>query len=616
MSITPFYDLPYGTASMPVLNMNFAGTQSLVAGGVALTFARTTEQTYFDSTGTLQTTRINSLRNNTMVGAVVGSPGTAPTNWLWPSVGGNLTTADVAAVGTESGISYVDIRLVASGAVTAQVTFEATTQIVAADTQTWTGSLYEKLSAGTTSNVTFVHRVMFRTAAGASVTSQDSAFVPTSSGLNTQRITNTFTASGGTIARVTNQVIATFTGAGDITLRIGMPQLELGATVSAVIPTYGSAVNSAPAYDYNPSTLAALGLSMWEARTNSLRNNTMVGAVAGTPGTAPTNWATQVNTTTGLTREIVGTGTESGITYIDIKYSGTASGAGSIDFFIEPANQIAAVTGQVWTPSVYLKLAGGGLTGLSSWRFYLYEYTSAPAFITAQTLSLTAPTTAGLSSQRQSGALTLSGGAGTAFIRPLLNVAVANGAAIDFTLRIGMPQLELGAFATPVIATTTAAVARTAPTCSTTDLSWFNATEGTFVGTYAVASDSSTSIFPGCISMNDGTLNNRICIYSRTVDDAPRGAVVVGGATQCDMTVGSVTYGSNTKAVLAYKVNDFAYVQGGLTVQTDTSGTIPTVTKLEVGVLGVSTHWLNGWISSLQYFRQRLPNSVLQAKSV
>ena len=43
-----------------------------------------------------------------------------------------------------------------------------------------------------------------------------------------------------------------------------------------------------PRYDHDPITLANLGLLMEEARTNAVRNPRFEGAIAGTPGTAPT----------------------------------------------------------------------------------------------------------------------------------------------------------------------------------------------------------------------------------------------------------------------------------------------------------------------------------------
>jgi len=57
-------------------------------------------------------------------------------------------------------------------------------------------------------------------------------------------------------------------------------------------------------------------------RTNSIRNSTMVGAVAGNPGTLPTNW--NVSGAVGLTRTIVGVGTELGLQYVDFRFNGTA----------------------------------------------------------------------------------------------------------------------------------------------------------------------------------------------------------------------------------------------------------------------------------------------------
>jgi hypothetical protein len=59
------------------------------------------------------------------------------------------------------------------------------------------------------------------------------------------------------------------------------------------------------------------GLLVEEARTNSIRNNSMQGAVAGTPGTLPTNWSE--SRAAGLTQTVVGTGTQNGIDYIDIR---------------------------------------------------------------------------------------------------------------------------------------------------------------------------------------------------------------------------------------------------------------------------------------------------------
>ena len=59
-----------------------------------------------------------------------------------------------------------------------------------------------------------------------------------------------------------------------------------------------SATTNEARFDHNPTTGESLGLLVEEARTNLVRNNTMVGAVAGSPGTPPTNgWVIAVSYT-------------------------------------------------------------------------------------------------------------------------------------------------------------------------------------------------------------------------------------------------------------------------------------------------------------------------------
>lgn len=177
-----------------------------------------------------------------MVGAVVGNPGTNPTNWTSTAVAGNITAKEIVAIGTENGINYIDVRYTTNGAATFNVfTFESTTQVVAANGQTWTSSAYVKLVGGSLSNLTLANRIIYRTSAGANVTSNDLAFVPTTAALSTQQSTNTFTASGATIERITNSILATASGTSDFTLRIGMPQLEQGAFATSVIATTAAA---------------------------------------------------------------------------------------------------------------------------------------------------------------------------------------------------------------------------------------------------------------------------------------------------------------------------------------------------------------------------------------
>jgi hypothetical protein len=232
-----------------------------------------------------------------------------------------------------------------------------------------------------------------------------------------------------------------------------------GATNGTFVNQAGliqQATTNIPRFDHGPVSRQSLGLLVEEQRTNSTRNNTMVGAVAGTPGTLPTNWPFQA-ATNGLAVSIVGTGTESGIAYLDWKISGTTSALATADISFA---RTAALTGQTWTSSVYIKLVSGSLSAVTTTFIRLVEEDASINFVGGGSGSITLPTTASLGTQRGSFTRTLSGGATVAFVRTNLAVTVSSGSTVDFTLRIGLPQLEQGAFATSVIPTTTTALTR------------------------------------------------------------------------------------------------------------------------------------------------------------
>ncbi len=222
-----------------------------------------------------------------------------------------------------------------------------------------------------------------------------------------------------------------------------------------------SASTNVPRYNYNPNTLAYEGLLTEPARTNGIRNNTMAGAVAGSPGTLPTNWSSSNFAGSGMTYTIVGTGSDNGINYIELKVSGTVAATGFYDLArCDALGAIAAANSQVWNQSVYLKLVGGSLSGLNSGglRLGLYAYNGGGTFIRTIAGSYYPPSS---SWQRATGSFTLSD-ATVASIVPIITISVTIGAIIDVTFRIGLPQLELGNGASSPIKTTSAAVTRAA----------------------------------------------------------------------------------------------------------------------------------------------------------
>lgn len=195
-----------------------------------------------------------------------------------------------------------------------------------------------------------------------------------------------------------------------------------------------------------------LGASIWEARTNSIRNNTNVGAVAGTPGTTPTNVAF-TSAPNGLARQIVGFGVDAfGKNYIDVRWFGTAT-AGSLTFssFDSGTTQIAATYGQTWTNSVWLSVVAGTQTNIGTFALRTSMRDAGGSALGAIDLpvALTSVDTRFVNS----GTLSF---AATAFLQPQLLATTAAGP-VDITVRFSWPQLENNGISSTVASATIAA---------------------------------------------------------------------------------------------------------------------------------------------------------------
>jgi hypothetical protein len=309
-----------------------------------------------------------------------------------------------------------------------------------------------------------------------------------------------------------------------------------------------------------------------------------------------------------LTTNVVAFGVINGINYIDLQITGTTNATAYVLTW-EATTQIAASSGQTWASSWWWSIIGGDFTNVTAAFMDIRELDGAGSQLASGAVSVSLPTSA---FNRVSATRTNSI-ASTAYIQPRIRFVVNNTAAVNFTLRIGLPQLELGAFATSVIPTTTTALTRNADAASMTGTdfsSWYNQTEGTFVVNFAIpnATDSRSQLTAG-----DGTANERIIITNSSSLAGTAFRVVDGGSDQCDISRSqSFANNATVKVAGAYKVNDFAISQNGGSVGTDTSGTLPTVTTLFIGTNGV-VQYSNSYIQRIAYYPVRNADSQLQA---
>jgi hypothetical protein len=148
-------------------------------------------------------------------------------------------------------MSYLEIKYAGTPTATASVTigFDTTTQVVAANGQTWSGSLYCRLVDGSLSNATVALLTSGRDVSGNSVAGQatNTTITPTSSALITQRFSSVVAFSNASVERVMVFLTISYTNGDpiDLTLRIAAPQLEQGAFATSYIPTTSAAATRA-----------------------------------------------------------------------------------------------------------------------------------------------------------------------------------------------------------------------------------------------------------------------------------------------------------------------------------------------------------------------------------
>jgi hypothetical protein len=407
-----------------------------------------------------------------------------------------------------------------------------------------------------------------------------------------------FAESKSLVDAVSGQQLITFTRASDGTFVNSAGQIEIVAA-------------NVPRFTHDPVTLESLGLLVEEQRANSIRNNTMVGAVAGTPGTLPTNWD-GLGSSQDLTRTVVGTGVEDGINYVDIRWQGTLTSALANAVLATPdqQTQIVASNGQTWAGSWFVKVVGGSLANISALSISITERTSAGAFVAFGLAGIT-PSGAPLAQQRYSYVKALDGGATTARVTTDIRVTASSGAAIDITLRIGLPQLEQGAFATSVIPTSATAVTRSADVASITGSAFsgfYNQTEGT-IYVDGRRSDLNHTASAWFLTMSTGVTTTRLQLG---FDFPATGnyAIVSSGTLQ-----GVVNPSVNTlvrRAAAAYS-NDCAVSYNGASPSSFAAASLGAYSRMDIGAyVNSASGGLNGTIRRLTYWPQRLPNSTLQ----
>ena len=597
----PFVRQPSGVT--PTLSLTFAGATSL---DPRITFARASNATLFDSTGKLTYAPANMFTY---------SNGFSNADWakIRVSVSTGFTGPDsqpafnlVGASGVNRGLIRQSVSF-QRGII--QVKCKANGYNYVAVGLTNVGGLYGSyvfnLSNGTVGAFEDVGSAAI--GYGATITALGGGWYLCSVviGDPTAGVVTTFIGPSVTSAYVfgsnyngVDGVLACDAMAGPVTYQT-TPSTYIATTSAAY---YG------PRFDYDPSTLAAKGLLIEEARTNlALQSQAFDSAVWLKKNITLTNNAiTAPDGTTSAEKAAI--------------TNATAATA------LEPASSITVTIGNVVTCSCYIKASGvqyanlgfaysGGifagaqfdLTAVSVLRAAATGgYTSPSATITAVsggwfrcTFTVTTSTALMFPVVVPSNALWTSG--------EVEQTLTGNGT--DGVYVWGM-QAEVGAFATSYIPTAASAVARVADTATMTGAnfsSWYSQTAGTFV----VVGDTANADAPGTqertpITVTDSGSN--YMLYPRI--DLTLFKVAMGLSE-----IASATRSTSIIFAAAYATSDRAVSISGAAVQSSAAAyTAIVATRMGIGqYIPSPSRYLGGHIASITYYPARLPNATLQS---
>ena len=176
-------------------------------------------------------------------------------------------------------------------------------------------------------------------------------------------------------------------------------------------------------------------------------------------------------------------------------------------------------------------------------------------------------------------------------------------------------QIETGSFPTSFIPTYGETAARGIDRVEITEeefSEFYNQTEGSIVSEMTLEPSWPVSGYASIMmTFSDNTYNNRITLASSTGSAAFNADVAISGST-IRASLGNYTSGSySIKAAIAYKESDSAGSLNGRPVATTSPGTLPLLTRADIGKDHADGNALNGHIKRIMYYPKRLPNSQL-----
>lgn len=597
--------------AVPSLDLRFAENKSLTdatTGQNLVTFTRASSGTYVDSTGTIRTATTNLLLRSEEFNDAA-----------WSKVAATVT-AD--AISSPSGQQNADKLVETTAASTGHYVNPSPSPSITSG-QSYTFSVFAKAAERTflqliltgigSGGANIVAGFDLSTGTAGTPSSGSSSITALGGGWYRCSLSVTASTTASTLAQIrlsqnSSSSPSSYTGDGTSGIYLWGAQLEQSSTVGEYIPTT-STINSAPRFDHNPTTGESLGLLVEEQRTNlqpnsnDLTSNTWESAnvTVAVSGTGPDNqnaYEISENTASSTHNQTARGGTSSNSTSVT---SGT-SYAGSVFLKRSSVDWVQLTFGGNGFSNRFanFNLATGAIGTASNVTASIVAY---PNGWYRCSISGTASSTASTNNL----IVAFTDNTDSASRLPSYTGATAN------KVLAALAQFETGAFPTSYIPTSTAAATRSADVASITGTnfsSWYRQDEGT-VFANAISYIGAAAVSRGVLSIDGASANDAHRLF-RQSDLQPVMQTLVSGVAQSTFGFGAIWSTSTPqKMAYAYATNNFAGTVNNATVQTDSSGTVPTTSTLNIGNLSAGSHF-GGTIRRITYWPARLSNTTLQ----
>jgi hypothetical protein len=338
---------------------------------------------------------------------------------------------------------------------------------------------------------------------------------------------------------------------------------------------------------------------------------------AKTIGTFPTGWSSY---NPPVTASVVGTGYETGIPYIDVNFAGTTAAGQNI--YIGPSNSGSVSVGQKWTGSSYLRLVSGTLSGLSFFRYTFNEYNGG-TYLTQglNNLSISGITNATqLSAFRTSYTYTVANSStnNMSFFYTL----IAPAGTLNFTIRFGALQMELGAYATSPILTSGSAATRVYDSLSMSSAYTGSSLNSSAPGTIVSATlfdpvPSATNLGHVLWKLTDVAGNNLIQLYNQIGQQNAYVTASSAGVGILNGTLGNktITNGLSFKHAISWTTGGVFTDAASGSLGSSSTQTLPTgFNTLYLGSTGNSNQ-IAGWLQRWAYYPVALSNTELVSQT-